>query len=72
MPTIAPRGEARTLASQDRSRPDLGDGSRRVVVTAEGTRRLPTARECGLGVGTDATGGARCRDIMPELLIELI
>lgn len=41
-------------------------------MTAEGTRRLPTARECGLGVGTDATGGARCRDIMPELLIELI
>jgi len=35
-------------------------------------RRAPTARECGLGMGEDATGGTRCRDITPELMIELI
>ena len=35
-------------------------------------RRPPTARECGLGTGEDATGGTRCRDITPELMIELI
>ena len=35
-------------------------------------RRLPTARECGLGTGEATTGGTRCRDITPELVIELI
>jgi hypothetical protein len=40
--------------------------------TALVARRAPTARECGLGTGEDATGGTRCRDITPELMIELI
>jgi len=31
-----------------------------------------TARECGLGTDEDPTVGTRCRDIMPELMIELI
>jgi len=31
-----------------------------------------TARESGLGTGEATTGGTRCRDIMPELMIELI
>ena len=35
-------------------------------------RRPPTARECGLGEGADTTGGTRCRDFTPELMIELI
>jgi len=34
-------------------------------------RRLPTARECGFGEGEGTTGGTRCRDIVPELMIEL-
>lgn len=39
---------------------------------APAERRLPTARECGLGTEEDATVGARCRDLTPELMIELI
>ncbi len=35
-------------------------------------RRVPAACECGLGFGKDATVGTRCRDIIPELIIELI
>jgi len=35
-------------------------------------RRLPTARECGLSTGEATTGGTPCRDITPELMIELI
>jgi uncharacterized protein (DUF2249 family) len=35
-------------------------------------RRPQTARECGLGTGEATTGGTRCRDITPELVIELI
>jgi len=31
-----------------------------------------TARGCGLGTDEDPTVGTRCRDIMPELMIELI
>jgi hypothetical protein len=35
-------------------------------------RRRPTVRECGLGSGPGATDATRCRDITPELMIELI
>jgi hypothetical protein len=35
-------------------------------------RRRPTVRECGLGAGPGATDATRCRDITPELMIELI
>lgn len=31
-----------------------------------------TARECGYGEEVDTTDGTRCRDFMPELMIELI
>jgi hypothetical protein len=35
-------------------------------------RRMPTGRECGLGPEAGAVADTRCRDIMPELMIELI
>jgi hypothetical protein len=35
-------------------------------------RRRPTVRKCGLGSGPDAADATRCRDITPELMIELI
>jgi len=35
-------------------------------------RRMPTGHECGLGTDAGATADTRCRDIMPELMIELI
>ncbi len=35
-------------------------------------RRLPAAWECGLDVEEHAMVGTRCRDIIPELIIELI
>jgi len=41
-------------------------------VIALATRQPPTARECGLGEVEETTGGTRCHDIMPELMIVLI
>ena len=35
-------------------------------------RRPPTVGERGLGAGQGATDVTRCRDITPELMIELI
>jgi hypothetical protein len=35
-------------------------------------RRRATVRECGLGAGPSATAATWCRDIRPELMIELI
>jgi hypothetical protein len=35
-------------------------------------RRPPTVRECGLSAVSGATDAPRCRDITPELMIELI
>ena len=40
--------------------------------TTLAVRRRPTGRECGLRTEADAVADTRCRDIMPELMIELI
>lgn len=51
------------------ARPTRADIAQPIALVA---RWAPTARECGLSEGQDATGGTRCRDITPELMIELI
>lgn len=62
----APAGPAQAAAAAQPTPREIPQTSALVA------RRPLTARECGLGTDEDPTVGTRCRDITPELMIELI